>query len=261
MAMTNVPDIEVTPVTVDQMKEPNAIVAGVLRLLKERLEPGIDTLELDRLAEEYIRDHGARPAFKGYQGYPNTITASVNDQIVHGIPDEDQIIESGDIVSLDVGAFKRNCYGDSALTVIAGESTSASSEKLLDVTYDALCKGIERVQVGNRLGEVGQAIQDHVQPHGFGIVRDWAGHFIGHEMHLEPRVPNYGPADRGPTLQEGMFLAIEPMINLGTYETRVLEDDWTVVTTDGSLSAHFEHTVAVTEDGPRVLSRREDEVF
>jgi len=249
-----------THVTIEQMREPNQIVAGVLSLMEAEIEPGVDTLSLDRMAEEYIRDHGAEPAFKGYRGFPNSITSSINEQIVHGIPSEDQVIEEGDIVSIDVGAHKNGAYGDSALS-IGVEPLSASAQQLMDVTRQSLYKAIEKARVGNLLGEVGQAVEDYVNSYGFGIVRDWAGHFIGHEMHLSPQVPNYGPPDREPELVEGIFMAIEPMVNIGTHENRVLEDGWTVVTKDGSLSAHFEHTIAVTADGPKILSRRKNEVL
>jgi methionyl aminopeptidase len=251
---------EYTTVTIDQMREPNEIVAGVHSLMEEEIEAGVDTLTLDQMAEEYIRDHGAEPAFKGYRGFPNTITSSINEQIVHGIPSEDQVVEEGDIVSIDVGARKNGAYGDAAISV-GVEPLSARAQKLLEVTRQSLYEGIQKAKVGNMLGEVGHAIEEYVKPHGFGVVRDWAGHFIGHEMHLEPQVPNYGPPDKGPELEDGIFMAIEPMVNLGTYKTEVLEDGWTVVTKDGSLSAHFEHTIAVTDDGPEILSRRKDEVL
>lgn len=254
------PVVEPTTASLEGMQEANRIVAGVLTTLEEEISPGVHTLELDRRAEEYIRDQDATPAFKGYRGFPNTITSSVNEQVVHGIPSEEQVLESGDILSLDVGACKNGCYGDSALSIGVG-SVNSRVQKLLDVTRQALYRGIQKARVGNQLGEVGHAIEQFVQPHGFGIVRDWAGHFIGHEMHLDPQIPNYGPPDRGPVLEEGMFLAIEPMVTLGGHETRILEDGWTVVTQDESLSAHFEHTIAVTEDGPKILSRRQNEVL
>lgn len=247
-------------VTQEQMQAANEIVAGVHSLMESEVEPGVDTLHLDSLAEEYIRDHGAEPIFKGYRGFPNTITSSINEQIVHGIPSDDQVIEAGDIVSLDVGARIHGACGDSALS-IGVEPVSASARQLLDVTQKALYKGIQQAKVGNQMGEVSHAIQEFVKPYGFGIVRDWAGHFIGHEMHLDPKIPNFGPPDQGPVLEEGMYMAIEPMINLGTHEMEVLDDGWTVVTKDGSLSAHFEHTVAVTKNGPKILSRRKDEVL
>lgn len=251
---------ETAKVTLEEMKAANEIVAGVHSLMQEETRPGVTTEELDQLAEEYIRDHDAEPLFKGYRGFPKTITTSINEEIVHGIPSEDVVVEDGDIVSVDVGARIHGACGDSAQSIGVG-SISARVEQLLDVTRKALYEGIQQAQVGNKMGEVGQAIEDYVKPYGFGIVRDWAGHFIGHEMHLDPKIPNYGPADRGPVLEEGMFMAIEPMLNLGTHKGEVLDDGWTVVTKDGSLSAHFEHTVAVTENGPKILSRRKDEVL
>jgi len=249
-----------TDVTLEQMEAANEVVAGVLSMMQETVAPGMNTLELDRRAEAYIRDHGAEPIFKGYRGFPNSITASVNEQIVHGIPSEDQVVREGDILSIDVGARKEGACGDSALSLGIG-SVSARVRQLLDVTRKALYRGIQQARAGQRLGEISHAIESFIQPYGFGIVRDWAGHFIGHEMHLDPKIPNYGPPDRGPVLKPGMFMAIEPMVNLGGHEMEVLEDGWTVVTKDGSLSAHFEHTVAVTEEGPRILSRRSDEVL
>lgn len=247
-------------VSLDCMRQANRIVAGVLELLKEEIAPGVNTEHLDEIAEEYIRSKGASPGFKGYRGYPATITSSINEQIVHAIPSEEQVIEEGDIVSIDVGSCYNGCYGDSALTV-GVEPLSATAQKLLDVTRKALYKGIAEVEVGERLGHVGAAVEDHVTPHGFSVVREWAGHFIGDEMHMEPQIPNYGPADWGPRLEPGMYLAIEPMVNIGTYKTEVKPDGWTVVTEDGSLSAHFEHSVAVTDSGIDILSRRENEVL
>lgn len=249
-----------TRVTLDEMEAANQIVAGVHSLMQDEVKPGVITAELDRLAEEYIRDQDAEPLFKGYRGFPNSITVSINEEIVHGIPSEDVVVEDGDIVSVDVGAKIHGACGDSALSIGVG-NVSAKVQQLLDVTQKALYQGIQRARAGEKLGEIGQAIEDYVEPYGFGIVRDWAGHFIGHEMHMDPKVPNYGPADRGPVLEPGMFMAIEPMVNLGTHKGTVLDDGWTVVTEDGSLSAHFEHTIAVTEDGPRILSKREDEVL
>lgn len=252
--------VQAAKVTLEQMREANEIVAGVHSLMQEEAEPGVSTEELDQMAEEYIRDHDAEPIFKGYRGFPKTLCTSINEQIVHGIPSEDQVIEEGDLVSIDVGARIHGACGDSAQT-IGIEPLSANAQQLIDVTRKALYKGIQQAKVDNRMGEVGHAIESFVKPYGFGVVRDWAGHFIGHEMHLDPKIPNYGPPDKGPVLEEGMFMAIEPMVNLGTHEGKVLDDGWTVVTKDGSLSAHFEHTVAVTKDGPEILSRRSDEVL
>jgi methionyl aminopeptidase len=247
-------------VTIDEMRAANEIVAGVHTLMQEEVEPGVSTEELDQIAEEYIRDHGAEPIFKGYRGFPKTLCTSINEEIVHGIPSDDVIIEDGDIVSIDVGARIQGACGDSAQSIGVGD-VSARAQQLLDVTRKALYQGIKNARAGNKMGEVGQAIEDYVKPYGFGIVRDWAGHFIGHEMHLDPKIPNYGPADRGPVLESGMFMAIEPMVNLGTHKGEVMDDGWTVVTKDRSLSAHFEHTIAVTDDGPEILSKREDEVL
>jgi len=252
--------VEEADVSIEGMRKANRIVAGVLEILVKEISPGIDTRALDEMAEEYIRSRGATPAFKGYRGYPATLTVSINEQVVHGIPSKEQLVKPGDLVSIDVGSCYDGCYGDSALTV-GVEPVSSPANKLLEVTRRALYKGINKVQVGNRLGTVCNTIESFVKPHGFGVVRKWAGHFIGHKMHLEPRIPNYGPVDWGPKLKEGMYLAIEPMVNLGGNETEVLPDGWTVVTKDGSLSAHFEHTVAVTGEGPKILSKRENEVL
>ncbi len=238
----------------------NQIVARVLEMLADMVGPGVDTKTLDKRAEQFIRDNDAKPAFKGYRGYPATITTSINHQIVHGIPSKKQVIKPGDIVSIDVGCNHSGCYGDSALTVPV-EPITASSRKLIDITRKALYEGIKKVQVGEKLGAVGAAIEQFVLPHGFSVVREWAGHFIGHKMHLNPQIPNFGPADWGPILEPGMYLAIEPMVNMGEYQSEILSDGWTVVTKDNSLSAHFEHSVAVTEDGPKILSKRKNEVL
>ncbi len=247
-------------VSFEGMKAANKIVADLLVLLQEKVSPGINTQQLDDIAEQYIRDHGGTPAFKGYRGYPATITTSINEQIVHGIPSVDQKISEGDLVSIDVGCELNGCYGDSAVTV-GVEPLDPPARKLMKVTRESLYKGISQVRVGNRLGTVGSAIEGHVIPFGFSVVKEWAGHFIGDEMHLDPQIPNYGPADWGPELEPGMYLAIEPMVNIGDYRSEVLDDGWTVVTKDSSLSAHFEHSVAVTESGPKILSRRKNEVL
>lgn len=251
---------ETAKVTLAEMQSANEIVAGVHSMLQEEIHPGVTTEKLDQLAEDYIHDHGAEPIFKGYRGFPKTLCTSINEEIVHGIPSEDRTVKDGDIVSIDVGARINGACGDSAQSLGVG-SVSKKVQKLLDVTRNALYEGIKQVKPGNKMGAVGQAIEDYVTPYGFGLVRDWAGHFIGHEMHLDPKIPNYGPPDRGPVLEPGMYLAIEPMVNLGTHEGEVMDDGWTVVTKDRTLSAHFEHTVAVTEEGPRVLSKRDDEVL
>ncbi|MFP4686993.1 MAG: type I methionyl aminopeptidase [bacterium] len=242
------------------MTRANEIVAEVLELLEENLQAGVNTKELDELAEQYIRDQDAKPAFKGYRGYPATINASINNQIVHGIPSRKQVVAEGDLVSLDVGACYRGCYGDSAFTV-AVEPVTPTARQLLDVTRRSLYRAISEVKPGVRLGVVCNAIESFVKPYGFSVVREWAGHFIGHQLHLEPQIPNYGTPDWGPVLKPGMFMAIEPMVNVGGPATEILPDGWTVVTKDGSLSAHFEHTVAVVEDGVKVLSQRSKEVL
>lgn len=234
------------------MRTSNALVAQVLSELLDMIEPGITTRELDAVAEMRVRQEGAVPAFKGYQGYPATLCASVNNAVVHGIPSESQLVE-GDIVSLDMGVVLEEFYGDSALTVGVG-TISESAAKLLDVTQEALARSIERARLGARVSDLGHAIQQHVESSGFSVVREFVGHGIGRSLHEEPQVPNYGEPGRGPHLAEGMVLAIEPMVNIGKPAVRVLDDGWTAVTRDGSLSAHFEHTVAVTKNGPVVLS-------
>ncbi len=253
--MGDIPDV-----TFEGMEAANRIVADVLELLEKKVKPGVSTVRLDKIAEQYIRDQGGIPAFKGYRGYPATITTSINDQIVHGIPSDEQKIQPGDLVSIDVGCELNGCYGDSALTV-GVEPLEPAAQKLMKITRESLYKGIAKARVGNRLGAIGASIEAHVVPYGFSVVKEWAGHFIGDEMHLDPQIPNYGPADWGPELEPGMYLAIEPMVNIGSYKSEVLADGWTVVTKDGSLSAHFEHSIAVTESGPKILSRRKNEVL
>ena len=235
------------------MREACRIVAYTLERLRAVLEPGMRTRDLDALAEREIRAQGAVPAFKGYRGFPASLCVSVNDQIVHGIPGE-LTIRDGDIVSLDLGAIVDGLYGDAAVTVAVGE-VPAPVRRLLEVTEACLLAGIEQVHPGNRIGDVSAAIQAYVEGQGgYGIVREYVGHGIGRALHEEPQVPNYGVPGRGFLLQPGMALAIEPMVNTGTHQTRLLDDNWTVVTADGSLSAHFEHTVAVTENGPAILT-------
>lgn len=235
------------------MREACQIVASTLGDLRIAVCPGMQTKELDTIAEKSIRSSGAIPAFKGYRGFPASLCVSVNDQIVHGIP-SDLVINEGDIVSLDLGAIVDGLYGDAAITIAVG-SVPQDVRKLLEVTEGCLMAGIKAVQPGNRIGDIGAAIQESVEQQGsYGIVREYVGHGIGRSLHEEPPVPNYGTSGRGPLLRPGMALAIEPMVNLGTHRTRLLEDQWTVVTQDGSLSAHFEHTVAVTEEGPELLT-------
>jgi methionyl aminopeptidase len=219
--------------------------------------PGVTTGDLDAEAERLVRERGAEPAFKGYRGYPATLCASVNEQVVHGIPSARKLV-NGDIVSLDMGVKLNGFFGDSAITVPVGE-VSEDVLRLLQVTHEALDKGIEQVHVGGRISDIGHAIQHHVEAHGFSVVREFVGHGIGASLHEEPQIANYGPAGRGPRLAAGMVLAIEPMVNIGDPSVRVLADGWTAVTRDSSLSAHFEHTVVVTGDGCEILTLRAGE--
>ena len=227
-------------------------MARALKYLKAFIREGITTEELDRLAEEYIKRHGGIPAFKGYRGYPRSLCVSVNEEVVHGIPGKRKLKE-GDIVSLDLGVLMDGYYGDAAITVPVGK-VSELAKKLIKVTEEALYRGIEMARPGNRLSDISYAIQNHVEKAGFSVVREFVGHGIGKELHEEPQVPNFGPPNRGPRLEPGMVLAIEPMVNTGTWEVRILPNGWTVVTADGGLSAHFEHTVAITDNGPEILS-------
>lgn len=235
------------------MRAANQLVAAILAELEAAVKPGVSTKDLDALAERLTRDAGAVPAFKGYRGYPATLCASVNEQVVHGIPSA-AALRDGDIVSLDIGVKLQGYFGDSAVTVPVGR-IDERAVRLLDVTREALEKAIAEARVGRRLSDIGHAVQAHVEAHGFSVVREFVGHGIGEELHEDPQVPNYGQPGRGPKLAEGMVLAIEPMVAMGRPDVRVLADGWTAVTRDGSLAAHFEHTVAVTADGPLVLTR------
>ena len=234
------------------MRDAGRIVAETHRELKNALRIGMTTKELDQIADDYIRSKGAVPSFKGYSGYPASICASVNEVVVHGIPNDEPLLE-GDIVSLDIGAILNGYNGDAAQTLPVGE-ISELAQRLLQVTEESLYKGIEQALVGNRLFDISHAVQEHVESNGFSVVRDFCGHGIGRAMHESPNIPNYGRPGHGPRLKAGYCLAIEPMVNVGTYEVSVLEDDWTTVTDDGQLSAHFEHSVAVTEEGPIILT-------
>ncbi len=236
-----------------KMREANLIVARVLDHLGQLIQPGVATADLDRVAEDMIREAGGEPAFKGYQGFPASLCASVNEQIVHGIPNG-RPLEGGDIISLDVGVRWQGFYGDSARTFPVGE-ISSEMQQLLKVTRESLFKGIEQVVVGNRVSDISASVQDHIEKNGFFVVKDFVGHGIGQRLHEDPQVPNYGMPGRGPRLREGMVLAIEPMVNSKGPGARILEDRWTAVTTDGGYSAHFEHSVALTSDGPWILSQ------
>jgi methionyl aminopeptidase len=243
-----------SPAEIERMRAANALVAQVLGELAAMVVPGVSTLELDAAAEKSVRAAGAEPAFKGYRGYPATLCASVNDQVVHGIPNK-RPLASGDIVSLDMGVKLNGFYGDSAVTVAVGH-VSDEVKALLRVTQEALERGIAQVRIGARISDIGHAIQKHVEANGFTVVREFVGHGIGAALHEEPQIANYGEPGRGPRLAEGMTLAIEPMVNMGKPSVKVLADGWTAVTRDGSWSAHFEHTVAVTKNGPLVMTLR-----
>jgi len=243
-----------SPAEIEKMRTANQLVARVLEELAAMVAPGVTTADLDAAAEARVRAAGAEPAFKGYRGYPSTLCASVNEQVVHGIPNT-RALASGDIVSLDMGVKLNGYYGDSAITVPVG-TVSDDVRRLLTVTQEALEKGIGQVRIGGRISDIGHAIQAHVEANGLSVVREFVGHGIGAALHEEPQIANYGEPGRGPRLAEGMTLAIEPMVNMGRAAVKVLQDGWTAVTKDGSLSAHFEHTVAVTKDGPLVLTAR-----
>lgn len=239
-----------------RMRAANRLVAQVLATLEATVQPGMTTLELDALAEGMVRDAGAVPAFKGYRGFPATLCTSVNAEVVHGIPSRIRPLEDGDIVSIDIGAKLDGFYGDSAVTVAVG-TVPERTQELLRVTRESLEKAITQVQVGGRVSDIGHAVQSWVEAHGFSVVREFVGHGIGQQLHEEPQIPNYGTRGRGAKLAEGMVLAIEPMVAMGRPEVKVLKDGWTAVTKDGSLAAHFEHTVAVGADGPVVLTARQ----
>jgi methionyl aminopeptidase len=243
-----------SPAEIERMRAANALVADVLAALAAMTAPGVTTADLDARAESLVRDAGAEPAFKGYRGYPASLCASVNEQVVHGIPSSRALVD-GDIVSLDMGVKLNGFYGDTAVTVPVG-TVEPEVLRLLRVTQESLAKGIAQVRVGSRVSDIGHAIQRHVEAGGFSVVREFVGHGIGAALHEDPQIANYGEPGHGPRLAEGMVLAIEPMVNMGKPAVRVLSDGWTAVTRDGSLSAHFEHTVAVTKSGPLVLTQR-----
>jgi methionyl aminopeptidase len=240
----------------EQMREAGRLVGEVLSELAAAVAPGVSTADLDELAEKRIRQAGATPAFKGYHGYPATICASINDEVIHGIPSGRRVLNEGDIISIDVGASLDGYFGDSAVTLPVGQ-ISESAASLLRVTEEALYKAIEAAKPGKRVSDIGHAVQKHVEAYGFSVVREFVGHGIGQRMHEEPQIPNYGEPGHGPRLAEGMVLAIEPMVNAGTAAVKVLADGWTAVTRDSSLSAHFEHTVAVTAGEPWILTARD----
>ncbi len=235
------------------MKEACRISAGALQTVGKAVEPGVTTAELDRLAEKYIRSQGAVPNFKNYHGYPATACISINNEVIHGIPSAKRVIKAGDIVSVDLGAMFNGYHGDNAATFACGD-VSDEAKRLMQTTKDALYEGIAAATAGSRIGDISYAIQRTVEAAGFSVVRQYVGHGIGTELHEAPEVPNFGTAGRGIRLLPGMTLAIEPMVNVGGFDVKVLPDGWTVLTKDGSLSAHFEHTVVITPDGPKIMT-------
>ena len=237
---------------IEIMRRAGRIVAMALDMVEETISPGLTTSQLDMLIEDFIRSHGAIPAFKNYQGFPASACISIDDEVVHGIPGK-RVIRDGEIVSVDVGTIVDKYYGDSARTFAVGEVTS-DKKRLMECTYQSLAAGIDKARKGNKLGQVSSAVQAIAEGHGYGVVRQLVGHGIGKKMHEEPQVPNFGSPSDGPVLESGMVLAIEPMINMGTYDVKTMPDGWTVVTADGLPSAHFEHTVAITDNGPEILT-------
>lgn len=242
-----------TPDEIKRMSEACRIVAEALDEISKNITPGITTRDIDKIAETLIVSKGAKPAFKGYRNYPSTVCASVNEQVVHGIPSLKKL-KNGDIVSIDIGTFYKGFYGDAAVTLPVGDIND-SAKKLVNVTEQSLRTGLEKAVAGNRLSDISSAIQGYAESAGFSVVRNFVGHGIGRELHEDPQIPNYGKPGGGPQLREGMTLAIEPMINAGGWEVKVLDDGWTAVTRDGSLSAHFEHTIAVTKNGCDILTK------
>ena len=237
------------------MRRSGHLVREILDALKVAVKPGVSTMDLERIAVKMIQNAGAKPAFKGYYDYPCVLCTSINQEIVHGIPSEKRKLAVGDIVSIDCGVILDGYYGDAAITVAVGTEIAPDLVKLLEVTEASLYRGIEQARVGNNVGDVGAAVQEYVEAAGFSVVREFVGHGIGTKLHEEPQVPNFGSKGQGAKLREGMVLAIEPMVNTGGPATRVLEDKWTAVTADGGYSAHFEHCVAVTKDGPVILTQ------
>ncbi|MBP7340688.1 MAG: type I methionyl aminopeptidase [Smithellaceae bacterium] len=241
------------PEEIVQAKAGNRIVAEALSTLREKVKPGITTRELDRIAEGVAERRGAKPAFKGYRGYPYALCTSVNEEVVHGMPSE-RVLQDGDIVGLDFGIYYQGFYGDSAITLPVGRVSEEAAE-LLRVTEESLYAAIREACQGNRLGDISAAVQGLVEAAGFSVVRDFVGHGIGRNLHEDPQIPNFGKKGRGIELKKGMILAIEPMVNAGSHKVKILSDGWTVITQDGGLSAHFEHSVAITDNGPEILSR------
>jgi methionyl aminopeptidase len=245
-----------SPDEVAKMRVAGGIVAETIDTVLAAVEPGVSTADLDGVAEAFIRERKATPSFKGYRGFPASICASLNEEVVHGIPSPKRILKEGDVLSLDFGAIWDGYHADSAVTVFVGEPPSAEAEKLVRVTEEALEAGISQIRPGCRLSDISHAVQQVVEGAGFSVVREYVGHGVGRSLHEDPQIPNYGLPGRGPELRPGLVVAVEPMVTMGDWKTRVLADDWTVVTADGSLAAHFEHTIAITEDGREVLTAR-----
>jgi methionyl aminopeptidase len=243
-----------SPSEVDAMRKAGRIVAGTIDATLAAVRPGASAADLDKVADAYIKERGAVASFKGYRGFPASICASLNDEVVHGIPSPKRILRSGDILSLDFGAIWEGFHADAAVTVFVGEPPSAEAEKLVRVTEEALEAAVSQIRPGGHLSDVSHAVQQVVEGAGFAVVREYVGHGVGRSLHEDPQIPNYGPPGRGPELRPGLVVAVEPMVTMGDWKTRVLADDWTVVTADGSLAAHFEHTIAVTEEGREVLT-------
>ncbi len=240
---------------IEKMRRSGHVVREVLDYLRDLVAPGMTTMDLEQAAEQKMKDLGAKPAFKGYYDYPCVLCTSINEEIVHGIPSTKRLLKAGDIVSIDCGVVLDGYYGDAAITVPVNGAITPEVSKLLEVTEASLYKGIEQARIGNAVGDLGAAVQEYVEANGFSVVREFVGHGIGTKLHEEPQVPNFGSRGHGTRLREGMVLAIEPMVNFGKPGTRVLDDKWTAVTADGSFSAHFEHCVAVTKDGPLILTQ------
>lgn len=248
-----------SPAEIEKMRRAGRIVAGTIEAVLRAVAPGRTTKDLDRVAEAYIREQGAVPSFLGYGNppFPASICTSLNDEIVHGIPSTERVLREGDLLSLDFGAIWEGFHADAAVSVFVGEPPSAEAEKLVRVAQEALEAGIAQIRPGGRLSDISHAIEQTVLGAGFQVVREYVGHGIGRKLHEDPQIPNYGPPGRGPVLKPGLVIAVEPMVNMGGWETALRADRWTVVTADGSLSAHFEHTIAVTEDGHEVLTVRD----
>jgi methionyl aminopeptidase len=244
-----------SPREIALMRAAGQILAEVMERLRAFVKPGISTAEIDQEVESFLASRGAKPAFKGYRGFPATVCTSINEEVVHGIPSPHRRLREGDIIGLDLGCVVDGYYADCAFTLAVGEVPPRVQE-LLDVTRESLDRAMDQCRPGRRLGDISHAVQEHVERHGFSVVRDFVGHGIGRELHEDPQIPNFGEPGRGPVLKPGMVLAIEPMVTMGSWEVRILPDRWTAVTEDGSLAAHFEHTVAVSENGPDVLTRR-----